>query len=281
MTNLGIVFRDIRTNKGLKLKDIADDNLSLSLLSKFELGDSDISATRLLYLLEKLNISFEEFSILIDFRSQEKHEMREINNLFKENNSFSLRKLANKYNGLYKKEGLIKFQHKEYLCEVLANRLDDIPVNKKINKDVWSYLIGVENWGYYELTLFNNLIAIFDDKQLPFLSRMALKHAEFYKEVSSIHQEYCQIILNLITIYIEKNQLRLAKQHLDHLYQRLEKSELLYEKNKLNFLYGIYLIKSGKKEIGIDKAQQAIEILSNLDLHTSANQHFLYLEHIL
>jgi len=54
----------IREQKGYTMQQLASGILSVSFLSKFERGESDISLGYITQLLEKLSLSFEEFFYL-------------------------------------------------------------------------------------------------------------------------------------------------------------------------------------------------------------------------
>ena len=56
-TEMGALFKKIRLSKKLALKDVAGDYLSISFLSKFERGESEISLSRFFLLLENLDVS--------------------------------------------------------------------------------------------------------------------------------------------------------------------------------------------------------------------------------
>ena len=59
--NIGTLLRQIRKNKGLTLAQVADATISSSYLSKVERGQNDITVTKLLHLLERLETTPEEF----------------------------------------------------------------------------------------------------------------------------------------------------------------------------------------------------------------------------
>lgn len=65
-SNLGSTLRKIRKGKQITLSAIADKHLSKSQISRFERGVSEISCIRLINILDKLNISLDEFLILHD-----------------------------------------------------------------------------------------------------------------------------------------------------------------------------------------------------------------------
>ena len=59
--HLGKVFRDFRTNRNVSLKQIADEAVSASQISRFERGESDISLSRFLRVLDNMHVEMNEF----------------------------------------------------------------------------------------------------------------------------------------------------------------------------------------------------------------------------
>ncbi len=64
MNNYGATVKELRKSKGLLLKELVDEQLSMSLLSQFENGKTTISCERFYRLLDKLEVSFAEFQLL-------------------------------------------------------------------------------------------------------------------------------------------------------------------------------------------------------------------------
>src|SRR5699024_11715267 len=64
MKKYGGTLREIREQKGYSMQQLASGILSVSFLSKFERGESDISFAYITRLLERLSLSFEEFFYL-------------------------------------------------------------------------------------------------------------------------------------------------------------------------------------------------------------------------
>ena len=58
---IGELYRELRLARGLKLKDVANQQLSLSQLSKFENGQTMIAADKLLVALSGIHMSLAEF----------------------------------------------------------------------------------------------------------------------------------------------------------------------------------------------------------------------------
>src|SRR5699024_7021743 len=64
MEHYGATFRTFRQNKGYTLKQVATGIVSISFLSKFERGDSDISFSVMIALLDRMMVTYEEFYFL-------------------------------------------------------------------------------------------------------------------------------------------------------------------------------------------------------------------------
>lgn len=58
---LGKTLRRLRQGKQVSISSLADGYLSKSQISRFERGESEITCSRLLNLLDKLNITIDEF----------------------------------------------------------------------------------------------------------------------------------------------------------------------------------------------------------------------------
>lgn len=61
MQDYGPIFKEFRINRGFSLKQVACDDLSISQLSRFERGESDISLNKFLLALQAIQLSLDEF----------------------------------------------------------------------------------------------------------------------------------------------------------------------------------------------------------------------------
>lgn len=61
MQDYGPIFKEFRINRGFSLKQIACDDLSISQLSRFERGESNISLNKFLLALQTIQLSLDEF----------------------------------------------------------------------------------------------------------------------------------------------------------------------------------------------------------------------------
>ncbi|MDS9385683.1 helix-turn-helix transcriptional regulator, partial [Streptococcus pneumoniae] len=58
---LGEFYKELRLARKLKQTDVACEGLTASQLSKFELGQSMLSADKLILAIQGINVTFDEF----------------------------------------------------------------------------------------------------------------------------------------------------------------------------------------------------------------------------
>ncbi|MBQ6544802.1 MAG: helix-turn-helix transcriptional regulator, partial [Lachnospiraceae bacterium] len=58
---LGEIFHEFRCNRNITLKQITDESVSASQISRFERGETDISLSRFLRVLENMHVEMNEF----------------------------------------------------------------------------------------------------------------------------------------------------------------------------------------------------------------------------
>jgi transcriptional regulator with XRE-family HTH domain len=68
----GYLYKRIRLERGLRIADVAGE-ISVSTVSKFENGHSEISAEKLMQLLNKLGMDATEFFEILDYSQHQKH----------------------------------------------------------------------------------------------------------------------------------------------------------------------------------------------------------------
>ncbi|PMB04822.1 hypothetical protein CEN49_19865 [Fischerella thermalis CCMEE 5273] len=76
---LGEIIRKTRKERGLRLEDLADDNISPATISNIERGVPHVSMDKTYYLLDKLDLKIEEIPELL---LKEKEEFNELQDLF-------------------------------------------------------------------------------------------------------------------------------------------------------------------------------------------------------
>lgn len=181
LMNLGELYRELRVARGLKLKDAARGNVSLSQLSKFENGQTMLAADKLLVAISGIHMSFAEFGHAL--------------NHYQESTFFAVGKQIAKLQLKGDAEGLKQLLNTLEDTETFDtyNRLNRIDVASAIHsldpnyeiadedkKFLTDYLYGIEEWTEYELYIFGNTMAILSDADLIFLGKAFAERDKFY-----------------------------------------------------------------------------------------------------
>ncbi|MFC4077212.1 helix-turn-helix domain-containing protein [Salinithrix halophila] len=75
-SELGVIIRKVRKERGLRLEDLADDNISPATISNVERGVPHVSTDKALYLLKKLNIGLDQVPQML---KRKREEIRKLN----------------------------------------------------------------------------------------------------------------------------------------------------------------------------------------------------------
>lgn len=170
---LGELYRELRIARGLKLKDVARENLSVSQLSHFENGQSMLAADKLLIAISGIHMTFSEFGHAINNYQEPKlyHLVNEATKLYNMQDIEGLRNLLE--------------SDKEYEVSDVYNRLAALIIKTYIytldpsyvitdeeKSFLTSYLYEIEEWTEYELFVFGNTMPILSESDLIFLGKV-------------------------------------------------------------------------------------------------------------
>lgn len=258
---LGKVLHEFRVSRKMSLKQIADDTVSVSQISRFERGESDISFYKFLRILENMHVEVNEFidaargydkTETIKFMGQMvpleyKRDKAGFQRLFEEQRE--------KYN---KKPSVYQYHLNMILVQGFICKCDDsIPFPKEYMEEVTDYLFTVEKWQIYELILIGNLYLFMD---ISLLHRMGQEIINRYSENGANKGLVIITLLNIWETCIHREALEVAEYYKKCIYPLIADETMLYERNIYHFLLGMYFYKCGEKELGISKMEQAIQI---------------------
>lgn len=199
--DLGELFRELRIARGLKLKDVASDKLSVSQLSKFENGQTMLSSDKLLVAISGIHMNFSEFGYALNnYQEPEFFKLGEkIAALHSKQDIDGLKKLLVTYKGyesfdVYNRLNLL-------VIKVAIHSLDNGSlITDEDKKFLTNYLYEIEAWTEYELYIFGNTMSILSDSDLIFLGKAFEERSKLYSSLTS-HKKSAEIaFLNLILI---------------------------------------------------------------------------------
>ena len=259
--HLGEVFREFRTNRNISLKQIADNTVSASQISRFERGESDISLTRFLKVLQNMHVEMNEFMAAVHGYEQTEtiSFMSQLIPLEYKRDKAGFQRLFDEQKEKFeKKPSVYQYHLNMILAQSFICKCDDsVPFPKEYMDEVTDYLFTVEEWKIYELILIGNMYLFMD---IPLLHKMGQEIITNHSRNKANKGLVLITLLNIWETCIHRNELEIAAYYKDSILPLLANETLLYERNLYLFLLGLYHYIQGEKESGIKEMDQAIQI---------------------
>lgn len=266
--DLGEFYKELRLARGLKQADVASRNLTASQVSKFELGQSMLSADKLMLAIRGINMTFDEFAHKLNNYEESSHVRlgRQVVDYFAHQDSEGLQQLLD---SLDKEEMAQKYIRLNAI--VIKNALHSLDHSYNLEEDdrvfLTDYLYAIESWTWFELYLFCNTMPFLENQDLLFLATSLFEKSDEFHELVQNKFYLKGIYLNVISDLLER---KLYK-HIPIFEQELESIMTPYdvfEKLLLQFLKKIqvYLQTNGSNQKEIESYIQSLEVLENPQL---------------
>ena len=275
MKNLGKVFKELRESRKISLRKATGGRFSASLLSRFENGQSEISAQKLFAALENIHANVEELLFLArDFHHDANSEFR--NQLFKAVNPKDLTSLHTLYQREYQKIPFSKDKQEHILNAILIKSYmkaidETITLTSEEERVLHDYLFSVEIWGLYELSFFSFCSPLLSVQLLSKYTREMLRKSDFLQGVGKNRNMMHTLLLNGFMACIEVDDFTNA------LYFKKQIEKNFFEENETYFriVYlwaeGLLDSKQGRVEDGQRKMEDAVRIFEMIGCSKSAD----------
>lgn len=287
----GKTLRMIRHQKGITLKQLAEGVCSVSFLSKFERGDSDITLGLMTKLLEKLMMNFDEFLFIHhDYQPDQLEQFfNAARTAYFNRDVTHLKQLKNTALNKWRQYGVETYHFNALLLAIYESIVDSKYIDEGgVAYDISllsDYLFRVEVWGYYELMLYSGTLLVLEADMVILLSRTAYEKSARFQGYKKVNEAITFVLFNTIIFLLGpvnrfQEEFTYQKEFLEFI-SYLEKIALpesnLIERKHLLELKGAYDIRIGNKEQGIAKIKKAIQLLNDLDATKLANniEHYL------
>lgn len=225
--SLGEFYRELRVARKVKQKDVAKGRLTASQLSKFEQGQSMLSADRLFQAIEGINMSFSEFGhALNNYQSSP---------FVCLGDEISELQLAGDVEGLLAlRDGLKGSSLYEQLMTIIVKSalfsIDlSYPLDKQDIEVLVTYLYEVESWTSFELYLFGNTTDVLPVFDLVYLGKFALERTQLYQSLTANKEALKLTLINLIASLIEKKETQTLPFFVSQLRKLLGYKDILYK----------------------------------------------------
>ena len=273
MKNYGETFRTIREQKGYTMKQVSQGIVSISFLSKFERGASDISLTLFIKLLQRVSVTFEEFQFLHNNNRTDMLEtfFQEASNAYMNRNLGQIDHLKKQELDKWKKTGMEPFRCNAIMLNVYESivRWTKFVSAEGDLEFLYDYLFKVEVWGYYEFRLYNSTILLMNPEMVITLSETVYKKSDQMKQHPKLHKVIISIMLNTL-IYLTGGESPkfLYEQECEQFFLYLDEIGIeehdLHARNELFTMRGLFEIRRGERGKGIGLIKDSIETLKKL-----------------
>ena len=276
----GEFIKKIRHEKHLTQKELAEGILSKNFLSKFERGESKITSEIFMNLLERLNVSLDEFEQLVTSKHSQKEFLQKLETFKSPKDGYLLENLKAEEKQLFQSDRNRRHLHNQILVEAHLQYLQGKNIDVKQKRVIQSYLFEVEEWGDYEWELFGNIVFCLSTKETHLYLDSIFRKARLGKHDTMHKRMLCRILLNIFLEDIEANSSE-ASQVEAYLTELLEDEEFYYEKIRFYYLQGILHIYQGHVEKGKLECMKMIDIFKGLKERKKAFQYQEYLDYVL
>ncbi|MTB70381.1 Rgg/GadR/MutR family transcriptional regulator [Streptococcus uberis] len=262
--HLGELYRELRLARGLKMKDVVNEKLSQAHLSKFENGQTMLSADKLFIALAAIHMSFAEFE--------------HVYYQYEERPFFKQAKLISEYHSqkdIKKLHELLDFYDDNPETYDVYNRLNKLVIrcainhlnpNHKISENdkefMTTYLYSIDEWTEYELYIFGNTLHVLSDSDLIYLAKAFTERSSLYLSIPYHNDRTKIVFLNIIFSLMERKQFYYSGYFIQQLESILTYQDM-FGKTVLNFLK-LILDYHQKKNVKVNDLERFISILNHM-----------------
>lgn len=243
MEQIGKTFRKLQKERGHTLKTMSEGIVSFSYLSKFEQGKSDITLSTLIKLLQRLNISINEFLFFNKIIITEYNQLfKKVSIVYSKNNIPKLLEFSEDELSLYHETGNPYHKCNAIMISAIVYDIDEsYGVSAEDKEFLIDYLVNCTYWSKYEVSLFGNAHAIFSASSLLVLLKEIEKRADDYKIKNQNVRELIMVLENVCLSLLRAGKVEEAKEVSISL-DGFMGTNYYYEKTRKLFIDGLVLI---------------------------------------
>lgn len=273
--HIGTLFNNLRKNKKMSLKDVSGDLISLSFISKFERGESEISLSRFLLLLNNLNVTIDEFHHLYQYEYPNEIEdlMTKVSINFSKRDISGFKEILTEENEKYQSTGKKRYLYNSIMLKTFITNLTNAPMDKEDITTLTDFLFGTEYWGKYELLLLGNSMPSINIDSLNLLLKELLKDSEKVTLTELNYILKIELILNAVDDAFKRKRVDYAIEYLTYLETIMVPSvKLVYEKILLDFYLTMVRLIKDKDERAKKEVVDILQGLRTLSLESIAEK---------
>lgn len=259
MNHNGKTIRHFRNAKKLTQTELASGIVSKNFLSTYERGENNISDDSFFKILEKMNVTLPEFEkFYLKGKETQDTFLSQLSLAVQQENLELLEYLLTKEKKLVKKDHNIRHKHNKMLIRNYINQITGIPVERDSMNAIKDYLIEMEDWGSYEVGLFQHAVNFVTPEIRSQLVQMTLKKSQQFRHMTEYLEQLSAVLLKIFSKDLEEERWPDAFEVEEVLEELLNKQLLFYEQLQVMFYKGLLQIKTGNAEEGQENCEFVI-----------------------
>ena len=195
--DFGNVYKEIRESKGLTQEEVCGDILSRTSLSKIESGKTTPKYENMEFLLQQINMSFEEFEYICQLYqpSQRTEIMQTYLNMSSILGTSELEKLFQKCQDYLKTHHDLPIKEIRDMLEIViytrqnGTKKLSIEVNNTVKK-LWKKIEKQDTWYENDLKILNTILFTFPIEHIHLITGKILHRLEVYKNYQHLYDLY-------------------------------------------------------------------------------------------
>ncbi|CZQ96387.1 Hypothetical protein Tpal_1998 [Trichococcus palustris] len=264
----GEVLKDIRIDRGYSQQYVAEGIMGQSAYSKIERSEMEPTFRKWLAILEKLNISVDEFRYILnkeDLTTKEKL----INEFFSLNYNHldDLKWLKDEIVAYLKEEEDYLLRDLYYACEslIVLNETQNVEKAQFFAKKIWERMEKFDKWYLLDIRLINTILFIFPIDVAVNIGERVTEQLVPYHNLKEAEIPLINVDINLAVLLFEDKKYHEALSYLEKAiplckkYQKYIQLALAYARK------GIILQKTGKMDEGAEHIEKAYAILNAIE----------------
>ena len=264
----GDVLKDIRIDRGYSQQYVAEGIMGQSAYSKIERSEMEPAFRKWLAILEKLNVSVDEFRYILNTESLTTKE-KIINEFFSLNYNHldDLKLLKDEITAYLKEDEDYLLRDLYYACEslIVLNATQNLEKAQFFAKKIWERMEKFDKWYLLDIRLINTILFIFPMDVAVNIGERVTEQLVPYHNLKEAEILLINIDVNLAVLLIEDKKYHEALTYLEKVIPLCKK----YQKyNQLAIAYarkGIVLQKTGKSDEGSEYIEKAYAILNAIE----------------
>ena len=228
---------------------LSDGICSISLLQRIENQNAKVDFDTLLQLLDRMNIQIDEYAL--EYNNYKKTKKNNFRSQFISSLT-DPSKIVNFINQLdieYKKTNDIFYLLLKVEAKIVAQKIPDIK-NIQLSSEeiilIYKHLDKMDNWDYFELSMYGNCLFIFNEKKLLFDFADILGKFKKSSSLSKHHRAGVKFLINSLIIAFDNQTDDIIPILLEELYVQTKNSDDIKGRLYWKLFNELYLSKSGE-----------------------------------